>query len=65
MSLAPGTRIGPYGVAGPLGAGGMGLIGYRQQYDVAPDGRLLINTERPGDAAPITLIQYWAPPAKP
>ena len=23
MSLAPGTRIGPYEVAGPLGAGGL------------------------------------------
>ena len=35
-----------------------------RQYDVAPDGRFLINTELPGDAAPITLIQLWAPPAK-
>ncbi len=35
-----------------------------RQYDVAPDGRFLINTELPGDAAPITLIQHWAPPAK-
>ena len=26
MSLAPGTRIGPYEVAGPLGAGGMGEV---------------------------------------
>jgi len=29
------------------------------QYDVAPDGRFLINTELPGDTAPITLIQHW------
>jgi hypothetical protein len=35
------------------------------QYDVAPDGRFLINTELPGDAAPITLIQNWNPEAKP
>jgi serine/threonine protein kinase len=26
MSLASGTRIGPYEVAGPLGAGGMGEV---------------------------------------
>jgi Tol biopolymer transport system component len=32
-----------------------------RQYDVAPDGRFLINMELPGDAAPITLIQHWQP----
>ena len=32
-----------------------------RQYDVAPDGRFLINTELPGDAVPITLIQNWQP----
>ena len=26
MSLAPGTRLGPYEIAGPLGAGGMGEV---------------------------------------
>jgi Tol biopolymer transport system component len=30
-----------------------------RQYDVARDGRFLINVELPGDAAPITLIQNW------
>jgi len=35
-----------------------------QQYDVAPDGRFLINTELPGDVAPITLIQNWQPDAR-
>jgi Tol biopolymer transport system component len=36
-----------------------------QQYDVAPDGRFLIN-ETTEDAAtsPITLLQNWRPPAK-
>jgi len=38
--------------------------GTGRQYDVAPDGRFLINTELPGDAAPITLIQHWTPDAK-
>ncbi len=34
-----------------------------RQYDVAPDGRFLINTEldADADAAPITLIQNWNP----
>ena len=35
-----------------------------RQYDVAPDGRFLINVETTGDAAPITLIQHWNPEAK-
>jgi hypothetical protein len=35
-----------------------------RQYDVARDGRFLINTELPGDAAPITLIQHWNPEVK-
>ena len=26
MSLAPGTRVGPYAIAAPLGAGGMGEV---------------------------------------
>src|ERR1700688_988429 len=34
MSLAPGTRLGPYAILGPIGAGGMGE-GYR-----AKDGKL-------------------------
>jgi len=38
--------------------------GVGRQYDVAPDGRFLINTELPGDAAPTTLIQHWTPEAK-
>ena len=35
-----------------------------RQYDVAPDGRFLINTELDSAAAPITLIQNWNPEAK-
>ncbi|MEQ1758182.1 MAG: protein kinase [Vicinamibacterales bacterium] len=45
-----------------VGGGLDGGIG--RQYDVAPDGRILINTALPGDAAPITLIQNWQPEAK-
>ena len=37
-----------------------------RQYDVAADGRFLINTVlADGAAAPITLIQNWNPEAKP
>jgi Tol biopolymer transport system component len=35
-----------------------------RQYDVAPDGRFLINTELDDIGAPITLIQNWNPEAK-
>jgi Tol biopolymer transport system component len=35
-----------------------------RQYDVAPDGRFLINTVLDEAAAPITLIQHWNPEAK-
>ncbi len=34
------------------------------QYDVAPDGRFLINTVIESAAAPITIIQNWNPGAK-
>ena len=36
-----------------------------RQYDVAPDGRFLINTELDSADAPITLLQNWNPEAKP
>jgi dipeptidyl aminopeptidase/acylaminoacyl peptidase len=34
------------------------------QYDVAPDGRFLINTELEGPVAPITLLMNWSPGSK-
>ena len=34
-----------------------GDILFTTSRDIAPDGRFLVNTELPGDAAPITLIQ--------
>ena len=43
---------------------GGGDVQQGRQYDVALDGRFLINTELPGDAAPITLILNWNPDAK-
>ncbi|MEQ1580766.1 MAG: TIR domain-containing protein [Steroidobacteraceae bacterium] len=44
-----------------VGGGGDAQLG--RQYDVAPDGRFLINTELDNAAAPITLIQNWHPEA--
>jgi eukaryotic-like serine/threonine-protein kinase len=39
-------------------------IGRGRQYDIAPDGRFLINTElNAGETPPITLIQNWNPDA--
>ena len=43
--------------------GGIDTIQVRQ-YDVAPDGRFLINTVVESAAAPITIIQHWNPTAK-
>ena len=42
---------------------GTNLVGRRQQYDVAPDGRFLINvdTQEPG-TPPITVILNWKAP---
>ena len=37
--------------------------GQGRQYDVARDGRFLINTELESVAEPITLIQNWSPDA--
>jgi Tol biopolymer transport system component len=35
-----------------------------RQYDVAPDGRFLINTELDTGASPITLLMNWTPEGK-
>ncbi len=35
-----------------------------RQYDVAPDGRFLINTVLDSGTVPITLLQNWNPEAK-
>jgi len=40
-----------------------GEINAGWQYDVAPDGRFLINTELEGATDPITLILNWNPEA--
>ena len=48
------TRIVDGGVSAGLG----------RQYDVAPDGRFLINTQMDSGDAPITLLQNWNPDAK-
>jgi len=52
-------------MAAPITVGGGVDRGVGRQYDVAPDGRFLINTELPGNAAPIALIQNWQPERKP
>ena len=67
----------PFGVRGAtpeLGApvvlfqtrivGGGTQAGHTRQYDVAPDGRFLINTELDAVAAPITLLMNWSPDDK-
>ncbi len=41
--------------------GGVNVIGYGHQYDVAPDGRFLINVESEVNPRPITLVMNWKP----
>ena len=38
--------------------------GQGRQYDIAPDGRFLINTVIDDVDAPITLLQHWRPEGK-
>ena len=41
--------------------GGLNVIGRSHQYDVARDGRFLINVEAESGAPPITLLMNWKP----
>ena len=41
--------------------GGSNVIGRSHQYDVARDGRFLINVEAESSAPPITLLMNWKP----
>ncbi len=48
-----------------IALGGTPVVGFRQQYDVAPDGRFLINVSvDESSAAPITVITNWNPEAR-
>jgi hypothetical protein len=44
-----------------MAGGGAFLVGSRQQYDVAPDGRFLVNVETAATSPPITLVSNWTP----
>jgi hypothetical protein len=59
-----GTTAFEVGVAGPLFTARMlpGGAGFRQQYDVTPDGqRFLLNVpvEESGDFSPMTVVVNW------
>jgi eukaryotic-like serine/threonine-protein kinase len=41
--------------------GGVNVIKYGHQYDVAPDGRFVINVEPESSPQPITLVMNWKP----
>ncbi len=58
-TLAPGAPVALFPTRTSVGQGEIG-----RPYDVAPDGRFLINTVLDEAAAPITLIQHWQPDAK-
>jgi hypothetical protein len=41
--------------------GGSNVVGRGPQFDIAPDGRFLINVEAGSGAPPITLLLNWKP----
>jgi hypothetical protein len=41
--------------------GGSNVIGRSHQYDVARDGRFLINVDAQSSAPPMTLLMNWKP----
>jgi dipeptidyl aminopeptidase/acylaminoacyl peptidase len=60
-TLVPGVPV----VLFPTGIFGGGVdMAQRRQYDVARDGRFLINRLLDNSTAPITLLQNWNPEAK-
>jgi serine/threonine protein kinase len=59
-TLEPGT---PVELFRPHLAGGYSNPNFGRQYDVARDGRFLINTIRDAAAPPITILQNWSPRA--
>ena len=60
-TLAPGAPV----VLFPTRIVGGGVdLQHGRQYDVAPDGRFIINTVLGDAAAPITLLMNWHPEVK-
>jgi Tol biopolymer transport system component len=61
MSLASGTRLGPYEVHAPLGAGGMGEV-YRARF--SPDGRWLAYVSNESGRYEVYVQPYPGPGGK-
>ena len=59
-TLVPGRPVALFQTHIALG----NLHNSRGQYDVAPDGRFLINVALDDNSSPITLLQNWKPPSR-